>query len=309
MAARKIILDKGQAPGDIVVFTGALRDLKRQYPDWEIDVRSCCMDVFANNPHITPLEESAPGVEYHDVGYSDVHQSNHSGRHFSAAYHLELEDLLGIRLRQTEIFPDLHLSADEKAAPCQVSTDLNYDGPFWLINSGNKDDFPLKQWGFERWQRFVDLLRDRVQFVQIGELSAGHHHPLLSGVMDLRGRTTLRQLIVLSSRAQGAVGHVSLLMHLMGAWRKPCVVLAGGREPWRWEAYPQHQYLHTCGALPCCDPGGCWLSGNVEIDIEHVRTENKRCRNMRGNSAGCMAMISPETAARAVTLYLDGGVA
>jgi hypothetical protein len=43
------------------------------------------------------------------------------------------------------------------------------------------------------------------------------------------------------------------------------VVIAGGREPSHWEAYPHHQYLHTHSALPCCDAGGCWKSRVVPL--------------------------------------------
>jgi hypothetical protein len=41
---------------------------------------------------------------------------------------------------------------------------------------------------------------------------------------------------------------------------RPCVVVAGGREPPHWEAYPHHQFLHRAGSLLCCDDGGCWKS-------------------------------------------------
>jgi hypothetical protein len=46
---------------------------------------------------------------------------------------------------------------------------------------------------------------------------------------------------------------------------RPCIVLAGGREPVHWEAYPHHTYLHSAGALPCCDDGGCWRSRVVAL--------------------------------------------
>ena len=106
-------------------------------------------------------------------------------------------------------------------------------------------------------------LRGASFFVQVGE--AGHHHPALRGVLDLRGKTDLRQLVRLVHHAQGVLCPVTLHMHLAAAVpvkagmprNRPCVVVAGGREPSQWEAYPHHQYIHTNGALPCCDNGGC----------------------------------------------------
>ncbi len=37
-------------------------------------------------------------------------------------------------------------------------------------------------------------------------------------------------------------------------------VVARAREPPHWEAYPQHQFISTVGALTCCANGGCWKS-------------------------------------------------
>lgn len=304
--SRKIILDKGQAPGDILVFTGAVRDLKKAHPDFEIDVRSPCMAIFENNPYLTPLDQTDPDVEYYDVGYDDIHNCGWSGRHFSTAYHMQLEKLLGVAVPQTDLSPDVHLSDNEKSWVSQVEDAFDYSGPFWLINPGFKADFPLKNWGYPNWQRVVDLLCDRVQFVQVGELSPGHEHQALEGVIDLRGRTDLRQLIRLSYHAQGSACHVTMLMHLMAAWQKPCVIVAGGREPRRWEMYPNHRYIDTCGCLPCCQYNGCWKSGRIEETDSGII--NKKCVNTAGNLPRCMQLIKPERVADEIMMYYNGGV-
>ena len=66
------------------------------------------------------------------------------------------------------------------------------------------------------------------------------------------------------------------------------VVVAGGREPSQWEAYPHHQYLHTNGALRCCDAGGCWNArvvplgdgdgkdGNLCVDVVEMATGRRQ---------------------------------
>ena len=150
--------------------------------------------------------------------------------------------------------------------------------PFWIVVSGGKFDFTAKWWDPARLQKVVDHFAGRILFVQVGE--KGHHHPALPGVMDLRGKTDLRQLIRLMHHAQGVVCPVTFAMHLAAAVElrgpceayprgmprnRPCVVIAGGREPAQWEAYPHHQYIHTNGALRCCDNGGCWKSRTVPL--------------------------------------------
>ena len=92
-------------------------------------------------------------------------------------------------------------------------------------------------------------------------------------MLDLRGKTDLRQLVRLVHHAQGVLCPVTLHMHLAAAVpvragmprNRPCVVVAGGREPSQWEAYPHHQCIHTNGALPCCDNGGYWKSRVVPL--------------------------------------------
>jgi len=49
---------------------------------------------------------------------------------------------------------------------------------------------------------------------------------------------------------------------------RACVVIAGGREPVHWEAYPTHQFIHTIGALSCCQNGGCWRSRTIPLGDE-----------------------------------------
>lgn len=318
---RKIILDKGQSPGDILVFTTVLRDLIKQYPDWDIDVRSCCMEIFENNPYLTPLAEGAPGVEYHVVQYDTppgVHQSGNSGMHFSNAYYVDLEKRLGVKIEQTELLPEIYLSQDEKNWVNQVKEDktFGYKGKFWLINAGNKNDYTLKQWGFDNWQQLVNLLKGLVQFVQVGEYKedGSHFHPKLRGVLSLVGQTNLRELIRLAYHAEGTVTPVSFLMHLSAAFRKPCVVLAGGREPPRWEYYPNHQYMSTNGMLSCCAYDGCWLDGRIKD--ENGKQENVTCKNLVGSSVSiskgpmdiahsrCMAMIEPLDVSKRVMGYV-----
>jgi len=154
----------------------------------------------------------------------------------------------------------------------------------------------------------------RIQFVQVGE--KGHHHPPLKGVIDLRGRTDLRQLVRLVHHADGVLCGVTLLMHLAAAVEtrpgraknRACVVVAGGREPPNWEAYPHHQFLHTVGALWCCDHGGCWKSRITPLgDGDEKDGEQHLCVDPVGGLPRCMDMITPEQVIDRVELYLRGG--
>src|SRR5258707_8530475 len=107
---------------------------------------------------------------------------------------------------------DIHLSEQEKAWYSQAHEVTRQDIPFWIVAAGGKYDVTIKWWDTERYQQVVDHFRGQIQFVQVG--SAGHYHPRLNGVIDLRGQTTPRELIRLVHHSHGALCSVTALMHL-----------------------------------------------------------------------------------------------
>lgn len=267
---RKLILHNSQSPGDIVMLTAAVRDLHLTYPnEFLTDVRTPCPALWESNPYITPIDDADPEARHITCEYPLVHQSNHLPYHFIHGFRLFLNDTLELNIRPHAFRGDIHLREEEKNWLSQVDEITGTPGSrFWIIVSGGKTDFTAKWWDPERYQIVVSHFRKRIQFVQVGEASRGHVHPPLRGVINLVGKTDLRQLLRLVYHADGVICPVTLLMHAAAAVEckpgrpknRPCVVIAGGREPAQWEAYPHHQYLHTNGALPCCDDGGCWKS-------------------------------------------------
>ena len=160
----------------------------------------------------------------------------------------------------------------------------------------------------------VDHFRGKVLFVQVGE--KGHVHEGLKGVIDLRGKTDLRQMVRLVYHAQGVLCGVTMAMHLAAAVEvkggkpknRPCVVVAGGREPPQWEAYPHHQFIHTVGSLLCCDNGGCWKSRTVALgDGDAKDRPENLCVDVVKNLPRCMDMITAQDVIRRIEMYFNGG--
>src|ERR1043166_5985099 len=202
---------------------------------------------------------------------------------------------------------DVHLSAQEKAWYSQVHEKTDEDMPFWIIAAGGKYDITIKWWQWQRYQEVVNHFRGRILFVQVG--GYGHHHPKLDGVLDLRGQTNLRELIRLVYHSQGVLCSVTALMHLAAAVetksgpprRRPAVIVAGAREPAYWEAYPDHQFIHNNGALPCAIDGGCWKDRAVPLrDGDLHDSVDRRCVNVVNNLARCMDLITPAEVIRRI---------
>jgi hypothetical protein len=115
--------------------------------------------------------------------------------------------------------------------------------------------------------------------------------------------------------AQGVLCPVTLSMHLAAAVEvkggkpkhRPCVVVAGGREPPHWEAYPHHQFIHTNGALLCCDNGGCWKSRTVALGDGSTKDKPENlCVDVVGQLPRCMDMIRASDVIRRIELYFQG---
>lgn len=313
----KWIFENSLSPGDIVMLTAAVRELHRTYPGrFQTDVRTSCPALWENNPYLTPLDAREPTVRSLVCHYPLIHQSNQAPYHFIHGFIEYLNGEMGLAIRPREFRGDIHLSEAEREIPSVMELALGRPVPYWVLAAGGKYDYTIKWWHRRRWQEVVDRLQGLVHFVQVGE--HGHYHPPLRGVIDLRGKTTLRGLVRLVYHADGVLCPVTLLMHLAAAVPlapgrtrlRGCVVVAGGREPAHWEQYPAHQFLHTIGQLDCCGSGGCWRARTVALgDGSELDDEDMLCRQATPlGLPRCMEMISAEQVAAAISASAsDGG--
>ena len=300
------------------MLTAAVRDLHLAHPgQFETDVRTSADAIWQHNPYITRLNEGDPTVQQIEMHYPLIHESNQRPYHFIHGYAQYLEQQLGVRIPITRFCGDIHLSPDERNAP-PPGVELGVPEHFWIMIAGGKYDFTAKWWNPASYQAVVNYFRGKIQFVQCGE--QGHWHPPLERVINLVGKTDTRSFIRLIYCAEGVVCPVTFAMHLAAAVEtkpdrprhRPCVVIAGGREPPHWEAYPHHQFLSTVGALPCCADGGCWKSRcqlvgdgdskdqhDVCLDPVQIRSDLRIPR--------CMHLLTPEQVIQRIELYYQGG--
>ena len=324
---KPLLLKTGQAPGDAVAMTAAIHSLHRAHPGkYLTSVESYWPDVFAFNPdvasHRIPPPDGANGQAKDGVAdvqmhYPAVHQCNERGIHFMQGWCEFFGAALGVNIPLLTNRPRLYFP--NPAPPVE---------DFWLVCSGGKRDFTNKLWGQHNYQEVVKRLKGLVRFVQVGGArpvvpwnpschgSQGDEHPPLDGVVNMVGKTSLRELFDLTRRARGVLCGVSLLMHVAAALEKPAVVIAGGREPVPWNAYPLQQYVHTVGALPCRDTqgrlgGACWRTRVVPLK-DGTMLDNDLCeRPVNGSPTSltvqtipeCMKLIRPSEVAGLILRY------
>lgn len=268
--------------------TAAVRDLYRAFPGrFEISVDSKYPDVWRHNPYVHP--RAFPGTVI-DCRKAVIDRTGSTGRHYVHAYLDLLNQHLGTNAEISEVKGDIHLSEEEQGWYSDIFNLCGREVPFWLICSGGKFDIPIKWWDHRRYQRVVDALHGKVQFVQVG--AWGNHHPALNGVIDLRGKTSVRDLVHLVHHADGVLCGVTSLMHLAAAVpaRNPnraAIVVAGNREPKSWEAYPDHFYLTAGTDLKC---GNCW-NGTFS---EAAQKLPGVCNHTRNHLPKCMDAVTSD---------------
>ena len=305
-------------PGDVLMLTAAVRDLHRAHPGvYRTAVETSCPALWENNPLVASTAPPWKADRVIDCEYPLIHESNRRPFHFLHGYVQDLERKLGVTIPVGPFRGDVYLSEDEKRGPSPVA-ETGHTGRYWVLVAGGKHDFTAKWWDPESYQAVVDHFAGRVTFVQCG--GAGDWHPPLRGVINLVGRTGVREFVRVMYHADGVVCPVTFAMHLAAAvpvrhgaaGLRPCVVTAGGREPPHWEMYPGHQFLHTVGALDCCATGGCWRSRCQPVG-DGAADDADLCLRPVTTGGGvligqCMSLITPARVIDAIELYYKGGV-
>ena len=291
----RFILKNHQCPGDILMLSALVRDIKRWTPHVEIDIRTSCNAVFDNNPYITPLDENDPSVCVLDMHYEIIHECNQNRhRHFIHGFVKDFNEQAGASIKLTEFKPDIHLSEKERDTP------VFPDQPekFILMNAGGKTDYLTKWWWPEAWEKVVAECPN-IKFLQIGKSdkkdsgSGKAEHTVIPGdnVINQLEKTTIREVMRLVYQSVGTLSVVTSIMHMAATWGRHAAVIAGGHEPWWWEKYPGHDYFHSIGEFDCCRLGGCWKK-----DCENKNEQNRQ---------KCLELIDPKDVATAIKKWFD----
>lgn len=297
----EVVFHNRQRIGDMLVFTCAVRDFKKAFPNTRVNVVSTAAHIWDHNPYIDrtlrPTDKNTV-----KIGPSWLtNKSNALDWHFANAYRISIEQALNVNIPQGISRPDIWLTQEEYDAP------RIFEKPYWIICITGEKGWGCKMFPYTKWQQFVSENPDTL-FVQIG--TREDNPPRLQGqnVIDYVGQTQdkntgIRDLYKLFLNAEGSIGLVSFHMHLSGGFEKPAIVIAGAREPVSFTRYPGHAYLSTDGMLPCAVKA-CW-----HCDI-------KSCTNpvIRKNQHDadeivpkCVDMITPQDVTRALRGFYAGG--
>ena len=243
----------GISPGDDLLCTAVLHELasRRRQKVWMMSNYPELFDGNASVARVVPVESryreyaGLMGGTDQFVQYSEVRpeldMSVPPARHIIAELCASAKIAGEVALR-----PYFYLAEAEKKNGAWAR------GMIAIQSGGLAAKLPMrnKQWFPERFQEVVNHLKDDYKFVQLGSPSDS----LLTGVEDLRGKTSIRETAAVLANCRLFIGTVGFLMHLARAAECPAVIVFGGREaPWQ-SGYGCNINLYS--AVPCAP---CWL--------------------------------------------------
>ena len=244
----KIQFTTSESLGDEIVFTAAVESIKKQKPDWQIAMKSNKPPVWANNPHLSP---ATPDFFDYPVKYPAINESNQRCITYLQAMLEHVAKSLDTQLYLTTNRGHIYLTEDEMKKYADMK-------PYWIVIPSGKKDYTCKLWSQDYYQQVVNHFMGKVRFVQSVEKN-GYGSGKLRNCVDYLVDIPIRDMFSLVYNAEGVVSHVTSWQHIAGAFQKPYVCIAGGREGAVWiNSYPFQHTLHTVGSLPCCSHGGCW---------------------------------------------------
>jgi ADP-heptose:LPS heptosyltransferase len=254
---KSIHLFRDGALGDVLMCTPGMRKLKQTNP-------MCRIHFYTDYPDVVRglwyLDEVLPSdkrpVESIYLSYEHVKTARYNN-HLSKA----MAAKIGVRVK--DVKPDCVVN--EKLTERFKAEWWSLPRPHVVIHRRAGPWTPNKNWPDESWESLLKTLLRTRTIIEIGtrDDDAGIFD---SNYIDLRGKTTLAELVAVLAAADVMIGPDSGPMHIAAAVKTPAVVILGGYSGPGIIAYPGNVVLHTPIA---CSP--CFLRTPCPIDRECLR--------------------------------------
>lgn len=276
--------------GGALIWTGLARNLKATYPDKKVlfiyKKANADFIIYENNPDIDKMltkckyfflkskfnqndwiivDMDNPKLQYweRDTKEKVIYKSGKHAIEWACEY---------FKIKNILLKPVLRLTGKEleKVNELLGTHNLRKKG-FIVIEPNAKESFaPNNQWFWDRWQELADLLNKRGQvLVQLGPEGS----PVLSGAVNLTGKTSFREAVGVIGQAKLFIGYSGGLMHGARAMDVKAIILASGFEPLEMANYPQNLNIYKktdcapCGLKTPCPFGRKCMK---EITVEEV---------------------------------------
>jgi ADP-heptose:LPS heptosyltransferase len=240
---RELHVRRVAALGDVLLCTPALREAARCNPRLRVTFYTDIPGVVKGLPYI---QEVRPTSDFPRDGLNlSYEECIPPRRHIARLF----GDLIGVRV--PDVTPDC--AVDPELVAIWRARLRELPRPMVIVNRRAGPYTPNKDWPAGHWSDLLPQLCRLGSVVEIGQ-PALDSVPIAGSYLDLRGKTTLPDLIAVMAIADVHVGPISGPVHIAAAFRVPSVVIYGGYEDPVCSAYPGNRNLTF---QPECSP--CWL--------------------------------------------------
>ncbi|MGO9016404.1 MAG: glycosyltransferase family 9 protein [Dissulfurispiraceae bacterium] len=281
-----IMLQFGGGIGDELLLTAVAHEIKKRKQSVKIWQVSHSPELLRHNPDYAKVFS----MEHWPLRYSIMMEP----RRQRLSYAIETEP------RKAEIPPKIHIIA-ELCRKAGVHGEISIKPYFFFhrdeIISGVRTARQIavqcvginsyttimrnKLWDTAKFQVVIDQMREIYPALTIIQVGSDHDYPL-EGVIDRRGKTSIRETAGILSRSEVFIGTAGFLMHLARAVDCRSVIIYGGREHSWQSGYICNENLNS---FVKCAP--CWKWDECNDD--------RRCMNM----------VQPEDVVRAAGRILE----
>ena len=255
---RRIEVFREGALGDVLMCTPGLRELKRLNPHCHITFHSQFGTLLRGLPYLDEVPE--------------YHRESISPKVITFWY----EDSLPPRRHLAEIMADhLGVGITDTRPDCVVDDRLvdrfrenwaSLPRPWILVNRRSSGYTPNKDWFEERWDKLIQRLVTWGSVIEIGKKDLTDIERSPENHLDLRGRTTLDELVASIAASDLLISPISGPVHIAAAVDIPCVVIYGGYEKPTCSNYDGN--VNIAVDMPCSP---CFLNTPCPIDRECLK--------------------------------------
>jgi len=159
-----------------------------------------------------------PPAHYTEEDIARDHQRPISEAEFCAE---ALARQWGVQLDYSSLLPEVYFDSRELA---EMESRFRLPRPYWLIKPVGETSYtPNKEWAVERYQEVVRR-SPWITWVQFGP----RRDLPLDGVVDLRGKTDIRELLYVVRQSRGVLGGEGFPNHAAAAFGVPSIVIFSG---------------------------------------------------------------------------------
>lgn len=274
--------------GDNVICTGAVRNVCSEHED--IKFLYCGEVTKHNMDYVSEAECDRKGYEVVDIGkitYGSVEDEQH-GRwgNVVEGFTRSLCGLLGIDLVPMRVKnPILNLTESE--------FEHGFKWRDAIMLNANCQTCSISK-GYPYWQEVVDGLKGE-RIVQVGGGESRDISPDLKGVEDMRGKTSIRQLMIMVRHCRLVISPPSCISNIAGAFHHPQIILNASREPDVLLDYDRAVHISHV-----CECGWGVETGCISCRLMSGRRACMRPRRVGGRDwCQCQSETAPEAVIKA----------